>query len=40
MINEAKTNAKTNITNFEKFVVLADYSLMDTLRARNVSMRE
>ena len=33
MINEAKTNAKTNITNFEKFVVLADYSLMDTLRA-------
>ena len=33
MINEAKTNAKTNITNFEKFVKLADYSLMDTLRA-------
>ena len=33
MINEAKTNAKTNITNFEKFVILADYSLMDTLRA-------
>ena len=29
MINEAKTN----ITNFEKFVKLADYSLMDTLRA-------
>lgn len=33
MINEAKTNAKPNITNFEKFVKLADYSLMDTLRA-------
>ena len=33
MINEAKTIAKPDITNFEKFVKLADYSLMDTLRA-------
>ena len=33
MINEAKTIAKPDITNFEKFVKLVDYSLMDNLRA-------
>ena len=33
MINETKTFAKPKITSFEKFVKLADYSLMDTLRA-------
>ena len=33
MNNEATTIAKPDITNFEKFVKLADYSLMDTLRA-------
>ena len=33
MINETKTFAKPEITSFEKFVKLADYSLMDTLRA-------
>ena len=39
MINEAKTIAKPDITNFEKFVKLADYSLMDTLRADPDSTR-
>ena len=33
MINETRTFAKPKITSFEKFVKLADYSLMDTLRA-------
>tara|TARA_Y100001978_G_scaffold203451_1_gene229435 strand:+ start:3018 stop:4721 length:1704 start_codon:yes stop_codon:yes gene_type:complete len=33
MINETKTFAKPNITTLEKFVKLADYSLMDNLRA-------
>ena len=33
MINETKTFAKPEITSFEKFVKLADYSLIDTLRA-------
>ena len=33
MINETKAFAKPKITSFEKFVKLADYSLMDTLRA-------
>ena len=40
MINEAKTIAKPDITNFEKFVKLADYSLMDTLRADPDSTRD
>jgi len=30
MINQAKTIVKPDITNFEMFVKLADYSLMDT----------
>ena len=33
MINETKTFAKPKIRSFGKFVKLADYSLMDTLRA-------
>ena len=33
MINETRPFAKPKITSFEKFVKLADYSLMDTLRA-------
>ena len=33
MINETRTFAKPEVTSFEKFVKLADYSLMDTLRA-------
>ena len=33
MMNEAKPIAKPHITTFEQFVMLADYSLMDTLRA-------
>ena len=40
MINEAKTIAKPDITNFEKFVKLADYSLMETLRADPDSTRD
>lgn len=40
MINEAKTIAKPDITNFEKFVKLADYSLMDNLRADPDSTRD
>ena len=40
MINEAKTIAKPDTTNFEKFVKLADYSLMDTLRADPDSTRD
>ncbi len=40
MINEAKTIAKPDITNFEKFVTLADYSLMDNLRADPDSTRD
>ena len=40
MINEAKTIAKPDITTFEKFVKLADYSLMDTLRADPDSTRD
>ena len=40
MINEAKTIAKPDITNFEKFVKLADYSLMDNLRADSDSTRD
>ena len=40
MINEAKTIAKPDSTNFEKFVKLADYSLMDTLRADPDSTRD
>ena len=40
MINEAKTIAKTDITNFKKFVKLADYSLMDNLRADPDSTRD
>ena len=40
MINEAKTIAKPDITNFKKFVKLADYSLMDNLRADSDSTRD
>ena len=40
MINEAKSIAKPDITTFEKFVKLADYSLMDTLRADPDSTRD
>ena len=40
MINQAQTIAKPEITNFEKFVKLADYSLMDTLRADPDSTRD
>ena len=40
MINEAKTIAKPDTTNFEKFVKLADYSLMDNLRADSDSTRD
>ena len=40
MINEAKTIAKPDITNFETFVKLADYSLMDNLRADTDSTRD
>ena len=40
MINEAKTIAKPDITNFEKFVKLADYSLTDTLLADPDSTRD
>ena len=40
MINEAKTIAKPDTTNFEKFVKLADYSLMDNLRADPDSTRD
>ena len=40
MNNEATTIAKPDITNFEKFVKLADYSLMDTLRADPDSTRD
>lgn len=40
MINEAKTIAKPDFTTFEKFVKLADYSLMDTLRADPDSTRD
>ncbi len=40
MINEAKTIAKPDITNFEEFVKLADYSLMDTLCADPDSTRD
>ena len=40
MINEAKTIAKPDIKNFEKFVKLADYSLMDNLRADPDSTRD
>ena len=40
MINQAQTIAKPDITNFEKFVKLADYSLMDTLRADPDSTRD
>ena len=40
MINEAKSIAKPDITTFEKFVKLANYSLMDTLRADPDSTRD
>ena len=40
MINEAKTIAKPDITTFEKFVKLANYSLMDNLRADPDSTRD
>ena len=40
MNNEATTIAKPDITNFEKFVKLADYSLMDTLSADPDSTRD
>jgi uncharacterized protein YdiU (UPF0061 family) len=40
MINEAKSIAKPDITTFEKFVILANYSLMDTLRADPDSTRD
>ena len=40
MINEAKTIAKPDITNFKKFVKLADYTLMDNLRADPDSTRD
>ena len=40
MINEAKTIAKPDFTTFEKYVKLADYSLMDTLRADPDSTRD
>lgn len=40
MINKAKSIAKPDITTFEKFVKLADYSLMDTLRADPDSTRD
>jgi uncharacterized protein YdiU (UPF0061 family) len=40
MINKAKSIAKPDITTFEKFVILANYSLMDTLRADPDSTRD
>ena len=40
MNNEATTIAEPDITNFEKFVKLADYSLMDTLSADPDSTRD
>ena len=40
MINEDKSIAKPDITTFEKFVKLANYSLMDTLRADPDSTRD
>ena len=40
MINEAKPIAKPDFTTFEKFVKLANYSLMDTLRADPDSTRD
>ena len=40
MTNEAKISAKTNIATFEKFVKLADCSLMNTLRADPNSTRD